>query len=86
MLYEVITSIAEFEQYLPRLTSPAKQIISSALGDLYTGYYQANQYELLQRTKTNQPGDDPESWDAARVLSRAEECYRLSLSEGDLLV
>lgn len=81
----LLKSIAEFEQYLPRLTSPAKQIINSALGDLYTGYYQANQYELLQRTKTNQQGDDPESWDAARVLSRAEECYRLSLSEGDLL-
>ncbi|PKP27486.1 MAG: hypothetical protein CVU06_01915, partial [Bacteroidetes bacterium HGW-Bacteroidetes-22] len=81
----LLKSIAEFEQYLPGMTIPAKQIISSALGDLYMGYYRAHQYELLQRTQTEQPGDDPETWDAAKMLSRADECYRQSLSEGDLL-
>lgn len=81
----LVKSIAELEKALPGLKAPARQIISSALGDLYMGYYSANQYELLQRTKTESSGEDIATWDAVQVLAKADDYFRASLGDASLL-
>ncbi|MDD3666202.1 MAG: alpha-2-macroglobulin family protein [Bacteroidales bacterium] len=81
----ITKSIAGLEEWLPRLQEPVRQIISSALGDLYRAFYNANQYELLQRTRTQTPGTDLNTWDARQVIERASFYFRQSLSNPGLL-
>lgn len=81
----IAKSIAELEERLPGLQEPVRQIISSALGDLYRAFYNANQYELLQRTRTQTPGTDLDTWDARQVIERASRYFRQSLNNTALL-
>lgn len=81
----LVKSIHELEKIFSKVGSPAAQIIQSALGELYMGYYHANRYELLQRTTTEIEGGAIETWDAARVLAKADGCFRASLGNVQLL-
>lgn len=65
---------------------PVTQILRSILGELYYSYYQNNQYRFADRSfiAVGQ-SDDPETWDAKRLLYEIILNYRQSLDdESDL--
>lgn len=66
--------------------SPVRQILSSVLAQLYTGYYHQNRWLIDQRTPVL--GDLPEdmaSWDGPMFMETAARHYLLSLSEAGVL-
>ncbi|MFC2101457.1 alpha-2-macroglobulin family protein, partial [Bacteroidota bacterium] len=59
---------------------PVTQILHSILGDLYSSYYQWNQYRFNSRsTLAGGISDNPETWDTRRIFYEIIRNYRQSL-------
>jgi len=60
---------------------PVKQILYSILAELYEGYFQRNQYRFNNRSvMAGADSEDPETWDAKRMIYEIILNYRQSLS------
>jgi len=62
--------------------TPTKQLLQSALGNLYWQYFQNNRYKFYNRTTTSGGTDseDFRTWDRAKIIDEAEKYYNQSIS------
>lgn len=71
------------EKMADSVSSPAKQILHSMLGEMYWWYFQNNRYRFYSRSKTvNFVPGDISTWDLNRIVSRM--VYHYNLSVGDV--
>ncbi|MDD5362651.1 MAG: alpha-2-macroglobulin family protein [Ignavibacteria bacterium] len=65
---------------------PAKQFLSSLIGDMFWSYYETNKYDLLERTQVaNQKLDDIKTWDVSLVVNQMIKYYLNSIAEPERL-
>ncbi len=73
------------EKMADSVSSPAKQILHSMLGEMYWWYFQNNRYRFYNRTKTvNFVPGDISTWDLNRIVSRMLHHYNLSVQDIEL--
>ncbi|MBE0648852.1 MAG: hypothetical protein IH596_13865, partial [Bacteroidales bacterium] len=79
-------AINELKSEIETSAEPVTQILHSILGELYSNYYQWNQYRISGRSALEgNNSENPEEWDAKRILYEIILNYRQSLSnETDL--
>jgi uncharacterized protein YfaS (alpha-2-macroglobulin family) len=66
----------------PALPPGMRPLLEAALAKTWWAYYQANRWQLLQRTRTAAaPSDDFLTWDAPRVLAGAARHFEAALAE-----
>ena len=77
----------QYEEQIEKSTFPLKQLLHSALAELYHQYYIQNRWEFQMRTTTqNFDKQDIKTWSLADILEKVDEHYQQSLTEkGDLL-
>ena len=76
-----LPAINEVTKEIVSSREPVKQILHSILGELYSNYYQRNQYRFRDRSAvTGISSDDPETWDQKRLVYEIILQYRKSLS------
>jgi len=79
-------SISQSINQLPLLNSPAKEMMHSAIAELYWFYYQQNRYTLLDRTSLqNNSSEDIQEWDIPRLRQAIRFHYEASLKPYELL-
>ena len=77
-----IKTIDFFKQEAELASFPNKQIIYSIIADQFWQYYQNNQWQINERTHTNNYDlDDIETWDIRTIIEEATKYYLLSLNE-----
>jgi len=80
----IVKTIGDLNAEAAKATTPAKQILQSALGEIYWKYYQANRYRLLKQSVTEEfVPDDISTWDAKKIIREVIRNYSLSLQESD---
>ena len=76
-----VEAISELKKEIETSREPVTQILNSILGELYYNYYQRNQYRFSERSAMiGYLSDNPETWDAKRLLYEVILSYRQSLS------
>lgn len=81
-----LKSIAFFKDEAEKAPFPEKQILYSIIAEEFWNYYQRNQWQISQRTHTqNYDLEDIETWDIRTITEEATKYYLLSLEEKDLL-
>ncbi len=79
-------AISQIQHEIGMAKTPEIQILYSILAELYQKYYQANAYNLLNRTRVeNFDLEDINTWDAQKILLEAKTCYLASLEAPDAL-
>ena len=72
--------LENFQKEISNSSPPLKNVLNSALGELYWWYYQHNRWRILQRTTVDQPDSaDIETWDLKKIAETAESYYLASL-------
>lgn len=80
------SSIQRLEEESLLARTPVKQVIHSILAELYWRYFQANRYEILDRTALGMdPSADIRTWDQVKLTGMVTRHYLLSLSEALML-
>ncbi|WP_202863939.1 alpha-2-macroglobulin family protein [Ereboglobus luteus] len=70
------------DDHAPALPASMRPLLEAALAKQWWSYYQANRWQLLQRTQTSeQPSDDFLTWDARRVLAETASHFEAALSD-----
>lgn len=73
-------SIGQIEEQIQQSEPPATQVLHSVAGELYLKYFQANRYQILERSTTGgYSNDDLLTWDAARIHQQAANHFLKSL-------
>ena len=62
---------------------PVKPILESMLAEMYWTYYNANRYNILDRTRLEESGDDFQTWDLSRLSEEITKYYKLSLDDAE---
>ncbi len=66
----------------PALPPEMRPLLEAALAKTWWAYYQANRWQLLERTRTAAaPSDDFLTWDAPRVLAEAARHFEAALAD-----
>ncbi len=79
-------SIAMFREEIKIAKSPEKQILQSALAELFWNYYQSNRHEWLGRkTTTGIYTEDVKTWDLKTLVDQIVKQYKASLEDEVLL-
>ncbi|MDR0901194.1 MAG: hypothetical protein LBM92_00295, partial [Opitutaceae bacterium] len=66
----------------PALPPEMRPLLEAALAKTWWAYYEANRWQLLQRTRTAAaPSDDFLTWDAPRVLAEAARHFDAALAD-----
>ncbi len=73
-------AIPRMESELPNLDAPARQILHSYLGELYTSYYVQHQWQLRQRKPQQVRPDDVALMSGSDLMSVADEHYLQSIA------
>jgi hypothetical protein len=80
----IVRCISDLKTEIAKAPTPARQILQSALGEIYWKYYQANRYRLLKQSVTEEfLPDDISTWDAKKIIHEVISNYSLSLREPD---
>ncbi|MCF8465697.1 MAG: hypothetical protein K9G41_12695, partial [Flavobacteriales bacterium] len=81
----LVASIIRLEDEAKTAPQPTKQILHSLLAEMHWGYYQNNSWQILNRTATEEAGDNLLTWDFKRLAQEADKYYQLSLENPELL-
>lgn len=81
----LVASIIRVEDEAKTAPEPTKQILHSLLAEMHWGYYQNNQWQIHNRTATEDAGDNILTWDFKRIAEEADKHYRLSLENAEAL-
>jgi uncharacterized protein YfaS (alpha-2-macroglobulin family) len=73
-------AIPRMESELPNLDAPARQILHSYLGELYTSYYVQHQWQLRQRKPQQVRPDDVALMSGPDLMAVADEHYLRSIT------
>ena len=81
-----LKAIDVFKSEAEKADFPNKQIIYSVIAEQFWQYYQNNQWQINQRTHTdNYDLEDIETWDIRTIVEEATKYYLLSLEKEDEL-
>lgn len=73
-------AISQINEEIEQSEPPATQVLHSIAGELYLKYFQANRYQILQRsTIGGYSNDDMLTWDAAKIHKEAADHFLQSL-------
>ncbi len=74
-----LTIVKKYKNEIEKAQTPSKQLLESALANLYWSYYQTNQYRFRARSSSNTIEDDFRTWDLNKLLSESDYYYNQSL-------
>jgi len=78
--YDIENAIDEVKADIPIAPFPSKNILHSALAELYWNYYTNNKYKFLDRSEVvNFKLEDMKTWDLKKIVDEVIENYKLSL-------
>jgi len=78
--------IRDFEAEAEIAKVPLRQMLYSAIAEMYWWYYSDNQWTILQRTATVEfDNDDIETWSAEALIAESIKWFDLSLTDAELL-
>ena len=74
------TSIHQIDSEIVAAKSPLKQVLQSIAAELYSRYYEANRYKLLDRSLVSNPDpNDIKTWDVKTLVDQIIRNYMASL-------
>lgn len=81
-----LTVVNRMKTEIAEANSPQKQILQSALAELYWQYFQSNRYKFSNRTATDGGIDktDFRTWDLARLFAESSSNFDASLQNPDI--
>ncbi|MGB1017484.1 MAG: alpha-2-macroglobulin family protein [Chitinophagales bacterium] len=84
--HSFIKAMAVFKMEAEKASFPNKQIIYSIIGEQFYQYYYNNQWQINQRTATqNYDLEDIETWDLKKIMEESAKYFLMSLeNEEDL--
>lgn len=78
---DFIKALMELRERAPKAPEPAKQIMFSVLGELYSSYYSSNRYKFTQRTSLDSiVPNDIRTWSLKNITAETFQAYEKSLS------
>ena len=81
-----VKAIYKLNSEIKVVQEPMKQILHSIVAEMYTNYYQANRYKLLDRSVVaNYDPEDLETWDMKKLTQTIIDHYLASLEGQDML-
>lgn len=79
-------TILKFEKKAQKYSYPLSNIFHSALGEIYTNYYQQNRWQFANRSELAIANEaDIKTWDLKTILKRVQFHYDASLQNADQL-
>jgi uncharacterized protein YfaS (alpha-2-macroglobulin family) len=81
----LVASIVRLEDEAKTAPEPTKQILHSLLAEMHWGYFQNNSWQILNRTESEEAGDNLLTWDFKRIAQEADKHFRLSLENPETL-
>ena len=81
----LVASIIRLEDEAKTAPEPTKQILHSLLAEMHWGYFQNNSWQILNRTATEEAGDNLLTWDFKRLAQEADKHFQLSSENPALL-
>ena len=81
----LVASIIRLEGEAKTAPEPTKQILHSLLAEMHWGYYRNNSWQILNRTATEDAGDNILTWDFKRLAQEADKHFQLSLENPEIL-
>ena len=77
-----VNAVNKIESELKSAKTPAKEVLHSMLGEMYSSYAEQNAYQFSNRTETlDFKNDDLRTWTLPLILEKAEEHYLKSVTE-----
>ncbi len=80
-----VKSSKEIEAVIEKAACPAKNILHSIAANMYWQYYQQNRWQFHDRTQTETPGSDIDTWDLRTIVDKVVAHYSASLEQPELL-
>lgn len=81
----LVASIMRLEEEAKTAPEPTRQILHSLLAEMHWGYYQNNSWQILNRTATEDAGDNILTWDFKRLAQEADRYFQLSILNPEAL-
>ena len=81
----LVASIIRLEDEATVAPEPTKQILHSLLAEMHWGYYRNNSWQILNRTATEDAGDNILTWDFKRIAQQADKHFQQSLENRKVL-
>ena len=81
----LVASITRLEDEAKTAPEPTKQILHSLLAEMHWGYYRNNSWQIHNRTATEDAGSNILTWDFKRIAHEADQHFRLSLENPEVL-
>jgi len=78
-------TIERFTKEAASAKFPVKPVIHSIIAEAYWAYYQANRWQIQQRSKLSVNGTDLATWDLSAISNACVKNYLASLSNADSL-
>ena len=78
--------IQNLEAAIDAVPEAARPVLRALAAEWMHGYYRMNQWRFMQRSSTGVPaGDDMETWDLARILTKIDARLQKSLADAEAL-
>lgn len=83
---DFINAMMDLREKAPQAPEPARQVLYSALGDLYYAYYQRNRYLFIERTDVDGVlPEDIKTWTLKNIVAETFGAYKKALQNEGLL-
>lgn len=84
--FEPVEVIRRLQKEIPAWPAEARPLLEVLLARWYWNFFQEHRWQFAERTQTDQgAGDDPATWDLARILAEIDVHYTAALGAGDRL-